>query len=42
MVTKEDIIKIIEHLKYYLNKESNFTTETSINDDDYFSFLNLI
>ena len=42
MVTKEDIIKIIEHLKYYLNKESNFTTETSITDDDYFSFLNLI
>lgn len=39
MVTREDMIKIVEYLKYYLKKESQFDTKTDITDDDFISFI---
>ncbi len=33
------MIKIVEYLKYYLKKESQFDTKTDITDDDFISFI---
>lgn len=33
------MIKIVEYLKYYLKKESQFDTKTIITDDDFISFI---